>query len=162
LVKTEKEVEALRVVVATSIFDGEGVASEPLNWVLLRVILSDPQRLEFFWEKQIAKSSREGGEVVIFACRGGLLASNFFNSVAGIVAVACGTSDVAVCVASASAITSATGSPASPVQGAPAAAASANSVTMSSNATAAAGAASAVATLRRPTSRCPSTVRVLR
>jgi hypothetical protein len=30
LVQTEREVEALRVVVATSVFDGEGVASEPL------------------------------------------------------------------------------------------------------------------------------------
>jgi hypothetical protein len=57
-----------------------------LDWVLLRVILSDPQRFEFLREKQIAKSSREGGEVVIVACRGGLLASHFFNSAAGIVA----------------------------------------------------------------------------
>jgi hypothetical protein len=115
LVQAEREVEALRVIVATSIFDGEGVASEPLDWVLLRVVLSDPQRLEFFWEKQIAKSSREGGEAVIFACRGGLLASNFFNSAASIVAAALGTSDVAICVASASAIASATGSPTIPV-----------------------------------------------
>jgi hypothetical protein len=44
--------------------------------------------LEFRWEKQIAKSSREGGEVVIFACRGGLVASNFFDSAAGIIASA--------------------------------------------------------------------------
>jgi hypothetical protein len=55
---------------------------------LLRVILSDPQRLEFLWEEQIAKSSREGGEAVVVACRGGLLASYFFNSAAGIVAAA--------------------------------------------------------------------------
>jgi hypothetical protein len=88
LVQTEGEVEALRVVVATSIFDGEGVASEPLNWVLLRVILGNSQRLEFLWEKKIAKSSREGEEVVIFTCRGGLLASYFFNFVAGIIAAA--------------------------------------------------------------------------
>jgi hypothetical protein len=72
--------------VATSIFDGEGVASKPLDWVLLRVVLSDPQRFEFLWEKQIAKSSREGGEAVVVACRGGLLAAYFFNSAAGIVA----------------------------------------------------------------------------
>jgi hypothetical protein len=51
LVQTEREVEALRVVVATSIFDGESVASEPLDWILLRIVLGDPQRLEFFWEK---------------------------------------------------------------------------------------------------------------
>jgi hypothetical protein len=86
LVQTEREVEAFRVVVAASIFDGEGVASEPLDWILLRIVLGDPQRFEFLWEKQIAKSSREGGEVVVLACRGGLLASNFFNSVASIVA----------------------------------------------------------------------------
>jgi hypothetical protein len=42
LVQTEGKVEALCVVVSTSIFDGEGVASESLNWVLLRIVLSDP------------------------------------------------------------------------------------------------------------------------
>jgi hypothetical protein len=88
LVETEREVEALRVVVATSIFDGEGVASEPLDWVLLRIVLGDPQRFEFLREKQIAKPSREGGEAVIFASRGGLVASNFFDSAAGIIAAA--------------------------------------------------------------------------
>jgi hypothetical protein len=87
LVQTEREVEALCVVVATSVLDGEGVASEPLYWILLRVVLGDPQRLEFLWEEQIAKSSREGGEAIVLACRGGFLASNFFNSAAGIVAV---------------------------------------------------------------------------
>jgi hypothetical protein len=51
LVQTEREVEALRVVVATSILVGEGVASEPLYWISLRIVLGDPQRLEFFWEK---------------------------------------------------------------------------------------------------------------
>jgi hypothetical protein len=88
LVQTEGEVEALRVVVATSIFDGEGIASEPLYCILLRIVLGDPQRLEFFWEKQIVKSSREGGKAVVLACRGGFLASNFFNSAAGVVATA--------------------------------------------------------------------------
>jgi hypothetical protein len=57
-----------------------------LNWVLLRIVLSDPQWLEFFWEQQITKLRREGGEAVVVACRGGLFASNFFNSAAGIVA----------------------------------------------------------------------------
>jgi hypothetical protein len=47
LVQAEEEVETLGVIVATSIFDGEGVASEPLDWMLLRVILGDPQRIEF-------------------------------------------------------------------------------------------------------------------
>jgi hypothetical protein len=51
LVQTKREVEAPRVIVATSIFDGEGIASEPLDWILLRIVLGDPQRLEFFWEK---------------------------------------------------------------------------------------------------------------
>jgi hypothetical protein len=88
LVQTEWEVEALRVVVATSILDGEGVASGPLYWVLLRIVFDDPQRLECLWEQQIAKSSGEGGEAVVLACRGGFLASNFFNSTAGLVAVA--------------------------------------------------------------------------
>jgi hypothetical protein len=88
LVQTEGEVVALRVVVATSIFDGEGIASEPLDWILLRIVLGDSQRLEFLWEEQIAKSSRKGGEAVVLACRGGFLASNFFNSGAGIIAAA--------------------------------------------------------------------------
>jgi hypothetical protein len=86
LVQIEREVEALRAVVATNIFDGESIASEPLDWVLLRIVLSDPQRLEFLWEKQIAKSRREVEEAVIFACRGGLLASYVFKSAVGIVA----------------------------------------------------------------------------
>jgi hypothetical protein len=88
LVQTEREVEALRIVVATSILDGEGIASEPLYWILLRIILGDPQRLEFLCEQQIAKSSREGGEAVVLACRGGFLASNFFDSAVGIIATA--------------------------------------------------------------------------
>jgi hypothetical protein len=82
---------------------------------LLRIILGDPQRLKFLWEQQIAKLSREGWEAVILACRGGFLASNFFDSAAGIIAAAWDTGDVAVCVASASAIASATGSSSSPV-----------------------------------------------
>jgi hypothetical protein len=75
LIQAEGEVEALRVVITTSVFDGEGVPSEPLYWILLRVILGDPQRFEFLREKQIAKPCREGGEAVVVACRGGLLAS---------------------------------------------------------------------------------------
>jgi hypothetical protein len=87
LVRTEGKVEALSVIVATSVFDGESVAYEPLDWVLLRVILSDPQRFEFLWEKQIAKSSREGGgEAIVVVCRG-LFASYFFNFAASIVAI---------------------------------------------------------------------------
>jgi hypothetical protein len=51
LVQAKREVEALRVVVATSVLDGEGIAPEQLYWVLLCVVLGDPQRLEFLWEQ---------------------------------------------------------------------------------------------------------------
>jgi hypothetical protein len=51
LVQAEGEVEALGVVVAASILDGEGVAPEPLDGVLLRVVLGDSQRLKFLWEE---------------------------------------------------------------------------------------------------------------
>jgi hypothetical protein len=51
LIPTEGEVEALRVVIATSVLDRKGIASEPLHWILLRVILGDPQRFEFLREK---------------------------------------------------------------------------------------------------------------
>jgi hypothetical protein len=88
LVQAEWEVEALRVVVATSVLDGEGVAPEPLYWVLLHIVLGDPQRLEFLWEQQIMMSSREGEEAVVLACCGGYLASNFLDYVMGIVAAA--------------------------------------------------------------------------
>jgi hypothetical protein len=74
LVQAEGKVEAFCVVVATSVFDGEGVESEPLYWILLRIILGDPQGFEFLREKKIAKPSREGGEAVVVACRGGLFA----------------------------------------------------------------------------------------
>jgi hypothetical protein len=51
LVQAEGEVEALGVVVATSVLDGEGVASESLHWILLRVVLGNSQRLEFLREE---------------------------------------------------------------------------------------------------------------
>jgi hypothetical protein len=69
LVQTEGEVEALDVVVATSVLDGEGVASEPLDGILLRVILGYSQRLEFLWVEEITKSRREGVEDVVVSCR---------------------------------------------------------------------------------------------
>jgi hypothetical protein len=55
------------VVVATSVLDGEGVASEPLDGILLRVVLGDPQRLELLWEEEVTKSRREGREAVVVA-----------------------------------------------------------------------------------------------
>jgi hypothetical protein len=67
LVQAEGEVEALGVIVATSVLDGEGVASEPLDEILLRVVLGDSQRLEFLWEEEVTKSRREGGEAVVVA-----------------------------------------------------------------------------------------------
>jgi hypothetical protein len=51
LIQAEGEVEALRVIIATSVLDGEGVASKPLYWILLRVVLGDLQRFEFLQEK---------------------------------------------------------------------------------------------------------------
>jgi hypothetical protein len=35
--------------------DGEGVAPEPLDGILLRVVLGDPQRFELVGEEQVAK-----------------------------------------------------------------------------------------------------------
>jgi hypothetical protein len=67
LVNTKGEVEALGVVVATSVLDGEGVASEPLDGILLRVVLGDSQSHEFLWEEEVTKSRREGGEAVVVA-----------------------------------------------------------------------------------------------
>jgi hypothetical protein len=51
LVQAEGEVEALGVVVAASILNGEGVAPEPLNGILLRVVLGDSQRFELVREE---------------------------------------------------------------------------------------------------------------
>jgi hypothetical protein len=53
---------------------------------LLRVVLGDPERLEFLREKQVAKSSGEGGEAVTVVCCGGLVATNLLIPVVGIVA----------------------------------------------------------------------------
>jgi hypothetical protein len=50
LVQAEGKAE-VGVIVATSVFDGDGIASEPLDWVLLRVVLGDPQRFEFLWDE---------------------------------------------------------------------------------------------------------------
>jgi hypothetical protein len=69
---------------------------------------------------------------------------------------------VAVHVASAAAIASATGPPANSVVGAPAATASAARVVMRDDLAITASGASAVATLRGSAGRCPSTVGVNR
>jgi hypothetical protein len=51
LVLAEGEVKALGVVVAASVLNGEGVTSEPLDGVLLRVVLGDSQRFELVREE---------------------------------------------------------------------------------------------------------------
>jgi hypothetical protein len=86
LVQAEGEVEALGVVVAASVLDGEGVAPEPLDGILLCVVLGDLQRFKLFREEQVAKPRREGGEAVIVASGGGLLPPQLFNLLAGVVA----------------------------------------------------------------------------
>jgi hypothetical protein len=86
LVQVEREVEALGVIVAASVLDGEGVAPELMDGILLRIVLGDPQRFEFFGEEQVAKPRREGGEAVVVACGGGLVPPQLFNLLAGIVA----------------------------------------------------------------------------
>jgi hypothetical protein len=65
LIQAEGEVEAFGVVVAASILDGEGVAPEPLDGVLLRVVLGDSQRFEFLWEEYVAKLRRESREAIV-------------------------------------------------------------------------------------------------
>jgi hypothetical protein len=86
LVQAEGEVEALGVVVSASVLDGEGVAPEPLDGILLRVVLGNSQRFELVQEEQVAKPRRESGEAVVVACCGGLLPPHFFNLLAGVVA----------------------------------------------------------------------------
>jgi hypothetical protein len=51
LVRAKGEVQALGVVVAASVLDGEGVAPEPLDGVLLRIVLGDSQRFELVREE---------------------------------------------------------------------------------------------------------------
>jgi hypothetical protein len=86
LVQAEGEVEALGVVVAASILDGEGVAPEPLDGVLLRIVLGDSQKLEFLWVEEVTKSRREGGEAVVIARRRSLLVPQLLDLLAGVIA----------------------------------------------------------------------------
>jgi hypothetical protein len=51
LIQEEGKVEAVCVIITTSVFDGEGIASEPLHWILLRVIIGDPQWFQFLREE---------------------------------------------------------------------------------------------------------------
>jgi hypothetical protein len=129
LVQTEGEVEALGVVVAASVLDGEGVAPEPLDGILLRIVLGDPQRFELFGEEQVAKPRGEGGEAVVIACGGRLLPSQLFNLLAGVVAALRGSGGMAVRVVSTAATAAAAGPPVGSVVGASAVAAAAARVT---------------------------------
>jgi hypothetical protein len=86
LVQAEGEVEALGVIVAASVLDAEGVAPEPLDRILLRVVLGDSKRFELVREEQVAKPRREGGEAVVVACCGRLIPPQFFNLLACVVA----------------------------------------------------------------------------
>jgi hypothetical protein len=43
LVQVEGEVETLCVIVATRVLNGQGITPKPLYWVLLRVVLVDPE-----------------------------------------------------------------------------------------------------------------------
>jgi hypothetical protein len=109
VVQTEGEVEVLRVIVATSVFDGQGITPEPLNWVLLRVVLGDSETFEFLGKVQITKPCEVGGEVVAVADFGSLLgAADLVDPVADVVATVCIVGGVAIHMASASAITAAT------------------------------------------------------
>jgi hypothetical protein len=111
LVQTKEEEEAFCVIVATNIFGGQGIAPEPLNWVLLCVILGDPEKFEFLRKEQVAKSCRVGREVVAVTDFGSLVgAAHLVDPVACIVAATCVAGDVAVCVASTFAIAAATSS----------------------------------------------------
>jgi hypothetical protein len=73
-------------VVAVSVLNGEGVAPEPLDGILLRIVLGDPQRFELFREEQVAKPRREGGEAVVVTCGGRLLPPQLFNLLTGVIA----------------------------------------------------------------------------
>jgi hypothetical protein len=84
LVQAEGDVEALGVIVAAGVLDGEGVAPEPLDGVLLRVVLGDSQRFELVREELVAKPRREGGETVVVSYCGRLLPSQFFNLLVGV------------------------------------------------------------------------------
>jgi hypothetical protein len=128
LVQTEGEVETLRVVVPTIIFNGQGISPEPVNWVLLHVVLGDSERPQFLGEKQIAKSWRVGREA--FTNFGSLLSvADLVDPMVGIVAAVSVAGGVAVGVASASAIAATTSSSTAAIGGTAATAAPAAAAT---------------------------------
>jgi hypothetical protein len=62
LVQAEGELEALGVVVAASVLDGEGVAPEPLDEVLLRVVLGDPKGLNLSGRSKLRSRCEKAGK----------------------------------------------------------------------------------------------------
>jgi hypothetical protein len=62
LIQAEGKVEALCVIIATSVFDGEGVASEPLYWILLRIVLGDPSGLNFSGRSRLRSRAERAGK----------------------------------------------------------------------------------------------------
>jgi hypothetical protein len=93
---------------------------------LIRVILGDPERFDFLKKEQVAKSCPVGREAVAIASFSVLLAADLVDPMVGIVDTTCVACDMAVHVASASAIVATTSSFASAVGGASAAAAAAS------------------------------------
>jgi energy-coupling factor transporter transmembrane protein EcfT len=78
---------------------------------MLRVILGDPERFQFLKKEQVAKSCTVHGEAVVAADFSSLSgAADLVHPVVGIVATARIASRVAVCLASASTIITATSS----------------------------------------------------
>jgi hypothetical protein len=104
------------VVIVAGIFNGQGIEPEPLDWVLLRVVLGDPERFEFLRKKQVAKSCGIGWEAVTVACFNGLFPMDLVDPVASVVAATCPTGYVVVRVASASVVAATTSSSADAVR----------------------------------------------
>jgi hypothetical protein len=110
LIQAQGEEEALVIVIATSVFNGQGIAPEPLYWVLFRVVLRDPERFEFLRKKQVAKSCRIVGKLSLSLASVAFFTTDVVDLVASVVVAMCVAGDMAVRVASASAITAATSS----------------------------------------------------
>jgi hypothetical protein len=126
MVQRKWEAEALRVVIATSVFNGQGITPKPLNWVLLCVVLGDPERFEFLGKEQITKSCRVGGEAITVADFSSLLsATDLIDLVVGVVAAVSVAGGMAVHMASSSTVAVATASFAAVVGGPTATAATA-------------------------------------
>jgi hypothetical protein len=108
------------------------------------------------------KPRREGGEVVVVACGGGLLPPQLFNLLAGVVATLRGSGGVAVCVVSTAATASASGLPVGSMVGASAITTASVRVAVRDDLAVAVSGRSAVANLRGSASVCTSVVGISR